>query len=78
MNYKELDSTYISNTYKRQNVVIAQGKGSTAVDLDGKQYIDFTSGIGVNSLGFCNENWVNAITKQANTLQHTSNLYYTT
>lgn len=43
----------------------------------GKAYIDFTSGIGVNALGFCDDGWIAAVTNQLNTLQHTSNLYYT-
>ncbi len=73
--YINLDKQYISNTYKRQNVVLARGKGSTAYDVEGKKYIDFTSGIGVNSLGFCNENWTSAVTAQVQTLQHSSNIF---
>ena len=73
--YQDLDKKYISNTYKRQNVVLARGKGSTAYDVEGKKYIDFTSGIGVNSLGFCNENWVSAVAAQVSTIQHTSNIF---
>ena len=49
----------------------------TARDADGKSYLDFTSGIGVNSLGYCHPAWVRAVADQAATLQHTSNLYYT-
>ena len=49
----------------------------TARDADGKEYLDFTSGIGVNSLGYCHPAWVKAVADQAATLQHTSNLYYT-
>ncbi len=78
MNYIELDKQYIANTYKRQDVVIASGTSSTATDIDGKKYIDFTSGIGVNSLGFCNNEWAEAVALQAKTMQHISNLYYTT
>ncbi|MFI3115806.1 MAG: acetylornithine/succinylornithine family transaminase [Clostridia bacterium] len=78
MNYKELDTKYIANTYKRQDVVIVEGTSSTATDIDGKKYIDFTSGIGVNSLGFSNEAWANAVSSQAHKMQHVSNLYYTT
>ena len=74
--YIENDKKYIANTYKRQNVVLARGKGSAAYDADGKKYIDFTSGIGVNSLGYCNDNWVSAVVAQAQTLQHTSNIFY--
>ena len=71
------DKEYVANTYGRFPVAIKEGKGALCKDFDGKEYIDFSSGIGVNSLGFCNEGWVSAVTKQLNTLQHVSNLYYT-
>lgn len=77
MNTKQLDQEYIINSYKRFDVALAKGKSATAQDEDGKTYIDFGSGIGVNSLGYCDAEWVDAVTKQLNTLQHTSNLYYT-
>jgi acetylornithine/N-succinyldiaminopimelate aminotransferase len=63
-------------SYSRNELVLAQGKGATVKDLDGKEYIDFGSGIGVNSLGFCDEKWLAAVTAQAGLLQHCSNLYY--
>lgn len=71
------DKEYVANTYGRFSVAIKEGKGSLCKDFDGKEYIDFSSGIGVNSLGFCNDGWVSAVTKQLATLQHISNLYYT-
>lgn len=71
------DRSYVAGTYGRFPVAIEKGKGSTCYDFDGKKYIDFSSGIGVNSLGFCDEGWVSAVTKQLGTLQHISNLYYT-
>ena len=71
------DKQYVANTYGRFPVAIKEGKGALCKDFDGKEYIDFSSGIGVNSLGFCNEGWVEAVTKQLTTLQHISNLYYT-
>ena len=71
------DNEYVLHTYGRSQVVLAEGKGMTAADADGKQYLDFTSGIGVNSLGYCHPAWVKAVADQAATLQHTSNLYYT-
>lgn len=74
---KALDSAYIESTYARADFCVAKGKNATCWDLDGKKYIDFSSGIGVNSLGFCDEQWVNAVCHQATTLQHISNLYYT-
>lgn len=71
------DKQYIAGTYNRFPVNIQSGKGSIAIADDGKEYIDFASGIAVNSFGFCDSEWVQAITKQINSLQHTSNLYYT-
>lgn len=74
---KEKDDSYVVHTYGRFPVAIKQGRGAICEDFDGKEYVDFSSGIGVNSLGFCNEGWVSAVTKQLTTLQHISNLYYT-
>lgn len=71
------DKQYVANTYGRFPVAIKEGKGALCKDFDGKEYIDFSSGIGVNSLGFCNDGWIEAVTKQLTTLQHISNLYYT-
>ena len=74
---KKMDDTYVMHTYGRYNVAIDHGKGAICYDPAGKSYIDFTSGIGVNSLGFADEGWVAAVTAQLNKLQHISNLYYT-
>lgn len=71
------DSQYIANTYKRFPVTLVKGKGALAYDPEGKEYVDFTSGIGVNALGYANEGWVKAVADQAGTLQHVSNLYST-
>lgn len=73
----EKDRAYVSHTYNRFNAVIKSGYSAKAVDFDGKSYIDFGSGIGTNSLGFCNEAWLEAVVSQAKQLQHTSNLFYT-
>ncbi len=73
---KKLDEESFMPTYGRFNAVLCSGKNATGVGCDGKGYIDFGSGIGVNSLGWADEGWVNAVSKQAATLQHTSNLYY--
>ena len=74
---KKKDSEYIMHTYGRFDIVLDHGKGATLWDADGKEYVDLTSGIGVNSLGHGNEKIVGAITKQAEKLMHASNLYYT-
>lgn len=64
-------------SYGRYDLVLDSGSGRQAVDENGKEYIDFGSGIGTNLLGYCNENWVRAICDQAHKIQHTSNYYYT-
>ncbi len=71
------DNAYILGTYARNPVAIVSGQGARALDADGKDYIDFTSGIGVNSLGFAHPAWVAAVSKQAAALAHISNLFYT-
>ncbi len=71
----KLDS-YVMPTYSRFPVALVSGKNATAKDTEGKEYIDFTSGIGVNCLGYSDEKWAAAITKQAAAIQHISNLYY--
>ncbi len=76
-NLKEIDKRFVANTYARFPVTLVSGKGSIAVDEDGKEYIDMGSGIGVTAFGYCDEQWTEAVIKQATTLQHTSNLYYT-
>ena len=74
---KKLDDTYVMHTYGRYQLAIDHGKSATCYAPDGKAYIDFTSGIGVNSMGFSDEGWVAAVTAQLNKFQHISNLYYT-
>ncbi|MEG0664436.1 MAG: aminotransferase class III-fold pyridoxal phosphate-dependent enzyme [Clostridia bacterium] len=74
---KKKDKNYVMNNYNRFDLAIKKGSNSTCYDYENNKYIDFTSGIGVNSLGFCNENWQNAVINQVKTLNHTSNLYYT-
>ena len=71
------DDEYVLHTYARSPLVIERGEGLIARDAGGKAYLDFTSGIGVNSLGFAHPAWLRAVTEQAGMVQHTSNLYYT-
>lgn len=73
---KKLDSEYILPTYGRLPVVPVKAEGATMYDSEGKKYIDFTSGIGVNSLGWCNKNWIDAVEDQIKSFQHISNYYY--
>ena len=71
------DNDYVLHTYNRNPIVIAKGHGLHAYGPEGQNYLDFTSGIGVNSLGYCDLHWAEAVSRQAHRLQHTSNLYYT-
>lgn len=77
MNIKELDNKYVANTYARFPIELVSGKGSKLYDADGKEYIDMGTGIGVSAFGTGDEEWIEAVTNQLSTLQHTSNLYYT-
>ena len=77
MSYIEDDKKYIAGTYNRFPIRITEGKGSICRDENGREYIDLGAGIAVNTFGFSDESWVNAVTKQLNAFQHTSNLYYT-
>lgn len=70
------DNEYVAGTYNRFPVALVSGKGSIVTDEDGRDYIDMTSGIAVNSFGFCDEIWQKAITEQAAKIQHTSNIFY--
>ena len=63
-------------TYGRFPVALESGRGAVAVDTEGKEYVDFGSGIGVNSLGYADPEWVAAVQAQAAKLPHISNLYY--
>ena len=79
MNHQELvalDHQYTMQTYGRFDVDIDHGSGATLYDLAGKEYIDFTSGIGVCSVGYANPKWAKAISDQAMKLGHISNLFY--
>ena len=77
METKELDNDYVAHAYGRFNVTLNNGKGSTISDDNGKQYIDFGSGIGVTAFGICDDEWKAAVETQLDKMQHVSNLYYT-
>ena len=79
MTFEEIrndEQQYMMHAYGRFQTALVSGKGAVAKDVDGKEYVDFTSGIGVNCLGYCDDGWVKAVSEQAATLQHISNLYY--
>ena len=73
--YEKLDKDFVLNTYARNYVNFKQGINATLYDEKGRDYIDFTSGIGVSSVGHGNARLANAICEQARNLIHTSNLF---
>ncbi|MBR5010996.1 MAG: aminotransferase class III-fold pyridoxal phosphate-dependent enzyme, partial [Clostridia bacterium] len=74
---KMRDDNFHAKTYARFPLVIKSGKGSLVYDENGKEYIDLSSGIAVNTFGVADDEWVKAVTKQLGQLQHMSNLFYT-
>ena len=73
----ELYKSKVMPTYS-PSVVLASGKGVTVRDVDGMTYYDFTSGIGVNNVGYCHKKVVQAVQDQAAAMLHCSNLYVNT
>lgn len=71
-----LDHKYIMQTYGRLDIAPVKGHSATLTDADGRVLTDFTSGIGVNSLGYCDEGWIAAVTAQLGSIQHMCNYYY--
>ena len=76
MSIKEIDKSFVANTYARFDLEISHGSGSLVYDTKGKEYIDLSSGIAVNTFGMCDPVFINAVNEQLNKCQHTSNLYY--
>jgi acetylornithine/N-succinyldiaminopimelate aminotransferase len=72
----ELERQYLLQTYNRYPIAFSRGKGVFLFDLEGKRYLDFVSGLGVNALGHAHPRIVKAIREQAAKLVHISNLYY--
>ncbi len=66
---------YLMETYSRLPITMRKGSGSWLWDTEGKKYLDYTTGIAVNNLGHCHPSITDAITSQAATLIHTSNLF---
>ena len=75
---KQLSDKHILQTYGRYPIAFVKAQGCHLWDADGKEYIDFMSGIGVTSIGHAHPAWIQAITNQAQNLAHVSNLFYTT
>lgn len=76
-NFKNTDKEYVAPTYARFDLALTHGKGSLVYDENGKEYIDLSSGIAVNTFGIADGEWIAAVTEQASKIQHASNLYYT-
>lgn len=73
---KAQDQAHILHTYGRVDVALVKGQNARAWDVDGKEYIDFTAGIGVNALGYADPEWAAAVAAQAGAIQHMCNYYY--
>ncbi len=77
MSIKDKDKKYIMGTYGRLDLEIDHGTGATLFDTAGKEYIDFGSGIAVNTFGASDSIWLDSVYEQMKKIQHTSNYYYT-
>ena len=77
MNTIDKFNQHVMHSYGRYPLVMEAGENRRCRDESGKEYIDFGSGIGTNSLGYCDEKWADAVCTQVRTLQHSSNYYYT-
>jgi acetylornithine/N-succinyldiaminopimelate aminotransferase len=75
--WQKLEKKYLMSTIKRMPITLVKGKGVRVWDENGKEYLDFTAGWGVNSLGHCHPEVVSAIAEQAKALLQTSNQFYT-
>ena len=73
---RETEARHVLQTYKRAPIVLVRGQGPRVWDTEGKDYLDFTSGVGVASLGHANPGLARVVAEQASTLVHTSNLFF--
>ncbi|MCG0277161.1 MAG: acetylornithine transaminase [Thermanaeromonas sp.] len=71
-----LGKRYVMHTYNRYPIALVRGQGTKVWDADGREYLDFIAGLGVNSLGHCHPRVVEALREQAGKLLHCSNLYW--
>ncbi len=76
MNYELEESKYLLHTYKRKYINFVDGKGAKLIDESGKEYIDFMSGIAVNSVGYRHPALVKAVSEAIDGVHHISNLFY--
>lgn len=73
---KNLAKNFLLETYAPADVAFVKGSGSKLYDIEGKEYIDFASGIGVCSVGYAHPSYTKALESQIHSLLHTSNLFY--
>lgn len=73
---KKLNAKNYMNIFNRQNLCFISGDGNVLADINGKKYVDFVSGLGVNCLGYNHPDLTEAVCRQAKNLIHSSNLYY--
>src|SRR5882724_3077236 len=76
MALQELEKRYVMPTYRRAPVEFVRGEGARLWDAEGKEYLDFVTGISVSSVGHCHPAVVEAVREQAERLIHVSNLFY--
>ena len=75
--FQEVEQKYVMQTGKHQPLRVVRGEGAHLYDVEGREYLDMMAGIAVNALGHCHPAVVETITRQASTLIHSSDLYYT-
>ncbi len=73
---RKLEEMYLFPTYQRYDVVLSHGSGARVTDINGRQYLDFLSGIAVNSLGYNHPRLVKVLVEQGQRMIHCSNLFY--
>lgn len=73
---RQLEATYVMNTYARKPVELVRGRGMEVEDSEGATYLDFVAGVGAVSLGHCHPTLVDALKDQTERLVHVSNYYY--
>src|SRR5437667_11967727 len=70
------EAQYVLQTYRRQPITLVRGQGVRLFDVEGREYFDLLSGIGVASLGHAHPGLARAVAEQAQQLLHTSNLFF--
>jgi predicted acetylornithine/succinylornithine family transaminase len=73
---RQSEAAHVLHTYRRAPIVLVRGQGARVWDAEGREYLDFTSGVGVAALGHANPGLAKVIAEQATILVHTSNLFF--